>query len=84
MSSTSTPAARSSWCPPPNPADRGLHDGAVTDPGDDTVTEYIVDWRTDVPGKRYSGTAVLTVWVAPSSLTTAASYSLTAQLYRAP
>jgi hypothetical protein len=60
--------------------------GRVIRPGgalDTTDTEYVVDWRTDVPGKRYSGMAVLTVWVAPSSLTTTASYRLTAQLYKA-
>jgi type II secretory pathway pseudopilin PulG len=66
--------------------DLAAESGRVIRPGGEvtaTDTTQVVDWRTDVPGKRYSGTAVLTVWVAPSSLGTAASYQLSAQLYTA-
>ena len=30
-----------------------------------TATTKVVDWRSDVPGKKYKGTAVLRLWVAP-------------------
>jgi prepilin-type N-terminal cleavage/methylation domain-containing protein len=58
-----------------------LPGGSLASP--DTDTEYVVDWRTDLPGKRYSGTAVLTFWVAPAGGSTATSYQLAAQLYKA-
>jgi type II secretory pathway pseudopilin PulG len=47
-----------------------------------TDSEYFVDWRTNVPGKQYSGTAVLTLWVAPTVATTSTDYQLSAQLYK--
>ena len=45
-------------------------------------TEKFVDWRTDSPGKQYSGSAVLTIWVAPATGNAESTYSLTAQLYK--
>jgi type II secretory pathway pseudopilin PulG len=61
--------------------------GRVIRPGGGILTAssnsaYFVDWRTNVPGKRYSGTAVLAVWVAPAATTASATYQLTAQLYK--
>lgn len=49
-----------------------------------TDAKRVVDWRTNVAGKAYSGAAVLRFWVAPVSgdPTTGLGYSLSAQLYR--
>jgi type II secretory pathway pseudopilin PulG len=47
-----------------------------------TATTQFVDWRTLVPGKQYSGTALLTFWIAPASGSTGTGYNVTAQLYK--
>jgi type II secretory pathway pseudopilin PulG len=47
-------------------------------------TEYFADWHVpaDSNKRRYSGTAVLTLWVAPAPGATGAGFNLAAQLYR--
>lgn len=49
-----------------------------------TATTKVVDWRSDVTGKRYKGTAVLRLWVAPPLGTdmTGKGITLNAQLFK--
>ncbi len=54
--------------------------GSFTSPN--TATTQFVDWRTSEPGKRYSGQALLTFWVAPASGASGTGFNLAAQLYR--
>lgn len=44
----------------------------------------VIDWRTNVAGRAYSGTAVLRLWIAPvpGDSISGVGYSLSAQLYR--
>ena len=49
-----------------------------------TATTKVADWRSDVTGRQYKGTAVLRLWVAPLSGTdmTGKGITLNAQLFK--